>query len=424
MKNLFSTMLFLLVTGFIFAQAPQGINYQAVIRDVSGNILTNQNVRLRINIRTASVSGTVAYAETHSAITNAYGLVNLVIGQGTVQTGLFSNLSWGSNSHFAEIQADITGGSNYVTIGTQQLMSVPYALYAEKTNEQQTLTLSGNNLSISNGNTILLPNNTNYQGQLMKQIVPSWATISNVERINCMASNASGTIIYISTTNQMTGSSGFLHTMIHRLEKDINGYFQYTNSIEPFSGLQQIQSLVVLGSQLYFSCQNAVGSLNNGVYQVNLDLSNLRPLSISPALSGTSYIKTLSTDGINLFLFRNSMWESYQITPTTLTYNHSFTFSVPGGAVNSIGSNFCVFDGLNYYANGYNSAQGTSHLIKYDINRNYILDSITTNLNTIGNYNSTYLFNSSLFWNAVMPAFNITTPVQSPVFSINPFMKI
>jgi trimeric autotransporter adhesin len=80
MKNLFSTILFLFVTGFIFAQAPQGINYQAVIRDATGNILTNQNVRLRINIRTASVSGTVTYAETHSAITNAYGLVNLVIG--------------------------------------------------------------------------------------------------------------------------------------------------------------------------------------------------------------------------------------------------------------------------------------------------------------------------------------------------------
>ena len=150
MKNLFTFFIILFVVFSALAQTPQGINYQAVIRDASGNILTSQNVGILINIRIGSIGGTISYAETHNAITNMYGLVNLVIGQGNAQTGTFATISWGSNSHFVEIQADITGGTNYQTIGTQQLMSVPYALYAEKTGQSY---MAGVGIGIS-GNTI------------------------------------------------------------------------------------------------------------------------------------------------------------------------------------------------------------------------------------------------------------------------------
>lgn len=132
MKGFYFLLSFLFFAISAYSQAPQGINYQAVIRNVSGSILANQNIAIRINVREAASNGNIAYSETHNAITNAYGLVNLVIGQGNAQTGNFATVSWGSNSYFAEIQVDISGGTNYQTIGNQQLMSVPYALYAEK----------------------------------------------------------------------------------------------------------------------------------------------------------------------------------------------------------------------------------------------------------------------------------------------------
>ena len=72
-----------------------------------------------------------AYVETHTVATNDYGLVNLVIGQGTAQSGVFADIDWANGPYWAQLEADITGGTNYVTYGSQQLMSVPYALYAE-----------------------------------------------------------------------------------------------------------------------------------------------------------------------------------------------------------------------------------------------------------------------------------------------------
>lgn len=132
MKTIFSMVLFLVITLSLVAQVPQGINYQTVIRNSSGNVMANTNVSIKINIRSTSASGTIVYAETHAVSTNQFGLVNFAIGQGTVVTGTFVNINWGNGTFFAETLVDPAGGSAYVTVGAQQLMSVPYALYASK----------------------------------------------------------------------------------------------------------------------------------------------------------------------------------------------------------------------------------------------------------------------------------------------------
>ena len=119
----------MLVAAATIAQVPQGINYQAVVRDASGNQLSGQAVSLRITIlenNTATV-----YQETHSATTNGFGLVNLVIGEGTATQGAFNSIDWVTGNYFTQTEVDVTGGTNYVVMGSQQLMSVPYALYAE-----------------------------------------------------------------------------------------------------------------------------------------------------------------------------------------------------------------------------------------------------------------------------------------------------
>ncbi len=119
----------LLVTA-IFAQVPQGINYQSVVRDNNGETLPNQNVAFRFSVVSGSPTGTIVYSELHSTSTNQLGLVNLVIGEGTPITGLFSNISWGSASHYLSVELDASGGTSFQPMGTQQLMSVPYALSA------------------------------------------------------------------------------------------------------------------------------------------------------------------------------------------------------------------------------------------------------------------------------------------------------
>ena len=129
MKQTLLTTALLITTVLAYAQAPQGINYQAVVRDAGGNELANQAVSLRMTILENNT--TTVYQETHSATTNGFGLVNLVIGQGTATQGAFNAIDWSTGNYFAQTEVDVTGGTNYALMGSQQLMSVPYALYAE-----------------------------------------------------------------------------------------------------------------------------------------------------------------------------------------------------------------------------------------------------------------------------------------------------
>ena len=120
-----------------FGQAPENFNYQAVVRNAGNTILNNQAVGLRMTIQQGSIGGTTVYSETFSPTTNAYGLVNLQIGNGTVVIGTFANIDWSAGPYFMETAVDVTGGTNYSVMGTSQLMSVPYALYAKTSGNGQ-----------------------------------------------------------------------------------------------------------------------------------------------------------------------------------------------------------------------------------------------------------------------------------------------
>ena len=120
-----------------FGQAPEGFKYQAVVRDAGNTILNNQSVGMRMTIQQGSIGGTAVYQETFSTTTNAYGLVNLEIGNGTVVTGTFATIDWANGPYFIETAVDVTGGTSYTVMGTSQLMSVPYALYAKTSGNGQ-----------------------------------------------------------------------------------------------------------------------------------------------------------------------------------------------------------------------------------------------------------------------------------------------
>ena len=113
------------------AQTPEGINYQAVIRKTNGALVANTTIAIRIQIKQNSATGTVVYAERQSVITSAYGLVNFVIGQGTVLSGTFSAINWSTGNYWVSLAVDFVNGTNYLDYGSQRLMSAPYALYAK-----------------------------------------------------------------------------------------------------------------------------------------------------------------------------------------------------------------------------------------------------------------------------------------------------
>jgi hypothetical protein len=165
----FIVFIALLISIASFAQSPQSFKYQAVVRDNNGNVLVNKIVSIRTSILQSSTSGASVYTETQNIATNDFGVVAINIGQGNLISGNFATINWGADIYFIKTEVDLTGGSNYQFMGTSQLMSVPYALYAAKsgaskndldtsaTNEIQTLNLNGRNLSISGGNNIQLP---------------------------------------------------------------------------------------------------------------------------------------------------------------------------------------------------------------------------------------------------------------------------
>lgn len=129
-KQILTTLLVLL-TVMLVAQVPQKINYQAVARNAAGAVLGNTNVSARFTVHDASAGGTIVYQETKAGLaTNPFGLFTHAIGTGTVVSGTFAGINWGSGEKYLQVEVDPANGTSYSINGTSQLLSVPYALYA------------------------------------------------------------------------------------------------------------------------------------------------------------------------------------------------------------------------------------------------------------------------------------------------------
>ena len=121
----------LLLGATLLAQSPQAFNYQGVARDASGDELVNTAIGVQFQLHQGTAVGTVVYSETHSPTTNDLGLFSLGVGNGTPDTGTFAAIDWSAGPYYLEVGMDPAGGSSYTSVGTQQLLSVPYALHAK-----------------------------------------------------------------------------------------------------------------------------------------------------------------------------------------------------------------------------------------------------------------------------------------------------
>ena len=132
MKRIFLLLIAMLVVATTFAQAPQGFTYQAAVRNNDGTAVANQQVNVRISLVQGSALGVERYAELHTPTTDAAGLFTIVVGQGTglANCMMADCIDWANGPWFLKTQIDPDGGQNFSLSTTQQLMSVPYALFA------------------------------------------------------------------------------------------------------------------------------------------------------------------------------------------------------------------------------------------------------------------------------------------------------
>ena len=130
MKKIITICAAILMTASVFAQAPEKMSYQAVVRDGSNNLVSSTSVGMQISLLQGSSSGTAVYVETQTPTSNVNGLVSIEIGSGTVVSGTFNTIDWANGPYFIKTETDPTGGTAYTIAGTNELMSVPYALFS------------------------------------------------------------------------------------------------------------------------------------------------------------------------------------------------------------------------------------------------------------------------------------------------------
>ena len=132
MKKVYSLLLSVLFIVSAFAQAPEKMSFQAVVRDQNGALKANSLIGVQIIItKDGGFFPQIVYTETHTTTSNANGLITLEVGNGTVVNGDFSSIDWGNGSYSLKTNYDLSGGTNYGLLGTSNLLSVPYALYAK-----------------------------------------------------------------------------------------------------------------------------------------------------------------------------------------------------------------------------------------------------------------------------------------------------
>ena len=126
-KFIFSLLAIVLFAGTLYAQAPKGFNYQAVVRNPAGQLMANRSVSVRINILQGAANGTTVYQQTDNVTTNANGLFSLVVGENSAD---FANINWAQGPYYIVSEIDPNGGNNYTLSTSQKILAVPYALHA------------------------------------------------------------------------------------------------------------------------------------------------------------------------------------------------------------------------------------------------------------------------------------------------------
>ncbi len=359
MRKLYTIIVAVLVTASVFAQAPQKMSYQAVIRNSSNQLVTSHAVGMKISILQGSATGTVVYTETQIPTTNANGLVTLEFGG---LTG-FDAINWANGLYFIKTETDPTGGTNYTIAGTSQLLSVPYAMNAKNgITTAQTSKLAGiadgaevnvnADWNATSGDAMILnkPTNTIADGSETKVTAGTNTTITG-----------SGTTASPYVVNATSGGGGFAHYVGERYGGGIVVAVWKESGVE--HGL--IASLTDVSASAQWS---SITSASIGAAaQSPIDgQANTTAIVAQGDASGAAYLcDNYSSGGFNDW-YLPAAWELNQC------YNAAFIVNTILGAPN--GFQFTYYwsstESLDNYAwNLYFYDGGTGYGYKYDAYR-------------------------------------------------------
>ncbi len=190
--TLLVTFFFALLTSSKAQIPPNVFNYSAVSLNAAGQPIASATIGIQIDILKTSPTGISQYSENHSVNTDSYGLFNLVIGAGAVQSGSMATIDWSNDDYYIKLGMDASGGTNFLTMGTTQLLSVPYALYAKSAgsvtgNIISSVSPAGDTLFLTNGQTLIIPG----------------ISAANIVVVPCL----SGPTAIIDVTNPVTGKT-------------------------------------------------------------------------------------------------------------------------------------------------------------------------------------------------------------------------
>jgi len=188
MKTL-ATLLLVLLTAVgtaISQNPPEAFNYSAVARDANNNPIASSTIGIQITLRQGSPLGTVVYQENHFVNTDQFGLFNLIVGGGSIQGGSMASINWSGADFYMQVGMDINGGTNFLTMGTTQLLSVPYALHAKTAesvtgSSNQVFIQAGSNITISGTGTSVDPYIINSTSGSSGLIVSAGAGVTDID---------------------------------------------------------------------------------------------------------------------------------------------------------------------------------------------------------------------------------------------------
>ncbi len=204
-KKIFTLAIILISVVSLWAQSPEKMSYQAVVRNSSNALVTSATVGMKISILEGNANGNSIYVETQTPGTNSNGLISLEIGTGTVVSGAFSTIDWADGPYFIKTEIDPIGGTTYTITGTSQLMSVPYALYA-KTAETAETALMAN--TATTATTALTANTATHAETATSAVTAENVTNDMVNDADADPANEIQTLTVSQTGDTLTISGG------------------------------------------------------------------------------------------------------------------------------------------------------------------------------------------------------------------------
>jgi trimeric autotransporter adhesin len=326
-------ILFLLVFASvsIFAQAPQKMSFQAVIRNASNNLITSATVGIKISIVQTTPTGTVVYSESHTPTTNINGLASIEIGTGTVLSGTFSTINWGAGPYFIKNEVDPTGGTTYTISNTSQIMSTPYALYAENTGNSWNL--KGNNGTNDSTNFVGTTDNIPLNFRVNNQKAGKLDHLLNSTFLgfNAGASNISG------LRNTVFGDSSFYKNKVGNDNIAIGNSSLFSNTF----GFGNVS----IGNSALYTNTTGYNNLSIGANTLYSNVSGSDNIAL-----GTSCLNKNTTGYGNIAIGSYALFKNTIGARNTSLGEYALEFNISGSSNISIG-----FQTLTYNTTGSNN---------------------------------------------------------------------